>query len=474
MDFLASRRRFLYQNLTGLGGVAFMELLNRDLLASTGTGASPLAPKPPHHPAKAKSCIFLTMLGGVSQVDTFDPKPALHKFDGTVMDWSKEKTTDQPALFAKPRVITASPFQFSRHGKCGMEISELFPQLAGCADDLAVVRSVQADNGNHPAAIFQMDTGFTMPGSPSMGAWVTYGLGTENQNLPAFVALPDFRSVPFSGAQQWGSGFLPASYQGTVLRWKGEPIRDLQPPSDVSAKAMQSERDLLRSFDHSYLENHFTNPDLQARIDAYELAYRMQTEVPTVLDIEHEPATVREMYGLNDPVTESFGKRCLMARKLVEHGVRFVQLYTPSQSWDAHIDVKKNHLKNAQETDKPIAALIRDLKQRGLFDSTLLVWMGEFGRTPDTPAEQKTKGRDHNPKAMCVWFAGGGILRGITVGATDDLGFKAVDKPYRVRDVHATILEVMGLVDMRLTYYYAGRNRRLTDTGGRTISEILS
>jgi len=474
MDFLASRRRFLYQNLTGLGGVAFMELLNRDLLAATSASASPLAPKPPHHPAKAKSCIFLTMLGGVSQVDTFDPKPALHKFDGTVMDWSKEKTTDQPALFAKPRVITASPFQFSKHGECGMEISELFPQLGKCADDLAVVRSVQADNGNHPAAVFQMDTGFTMPGSPSMGAWVTYGLGTENQNLPAFVALPDFRSVPFSGAQQWGSGFLPASYQGTVLRWKGEVIRDLQPPPGVTPQAMQSERDLLRAFDHSYLENHFTNPDLQARMDAYELAYRMQTEVPTVLDIDKEPATVREMYGLNDPVTESFGKRCLMARKLVEHGVRFVQLYTPSQSWDAHIDVKKNHLKNAQETDKPIAALIQDLKQRGLFDSTLLVWMGEFGRTPDTPAEQKTKGRDHNPKAMSVWFAGGGIRRGITVGATDDLGLKAVDKVYRVRDVHATILDVMGLVDMRLTYYYAGRNRRLTDTGGKTIAEILS
>ena len=231
---------------------------------------------------------------------------------------------------------------------------------------------------------------------------------------------------------------------------------------------------MLRNLNQGYLREHFTNPDLQARIDSYELAYRMQTEVPAVLDIDREPAAIREMYGLQDPVTESFGKRCLMARKLVEHGVRYVQLYTPSQSWDAHIDIRKNHLKNAQETDKPVAALIKDLKQRGLLDSTLLVWMGEFGRTPDTPADQKTKGRDHNPKAMSVWFAGGGIKGGTVTGATDDLGLKAVQDVYRVRDVHATILEVMGLNDMQLTYYYAGRNRRLTDTGGKRISQILA
>jgi hypothetical protein len=319
-----------------------------------------------------------------------------------------------------------------------------------------------------------MDTGFVTPGNPSIGAWLTYGLGTENQNLPAFVALPDFRSIPFSGAQQWGSGYLPASYQGTVLRWKGEAIRDLKSPAGSSAEAEQSERELLRNFNRAYLENHFTNPDLQARIDGYELAYRMQTEVPAVLDIDRESPAIREMYGLDDPVTESFGKRCLMARKLVEHGVRYVQIYTPSQSWDAHIDVRKNHLKNAQETDKPIAALIKDLKQRGLLDSTLLVWMGEFGRTPDTPADQKTKGRDHNPNAMSIWFAGGGIKGGTVVGATDELGLKAVEDVYHIRDVHATILHVMGLEDMRLTYYYAGRNRRLTDTGGRRITQVLS
>jgi hypothetical protein len=474
MNFDESRRAFLYRNLVGVGGIALMELLNHDLVAAPARVENPLLPKKPHHAPRAKSCIFLTMLGGVGQMDTFDPKPALAKFDGTPMDWSKEKTTDQPGLFAKPRHIVGSPFKFAKFGQCGMDVSELLPHTAACVDDMAFVRSVQADNGNHPAAVFQMNTGFVTPGNPSVGAWLTFGLGTENQNLPAYVALPDFRSIPFSGAQQWGSGFLPASYQGTVLRWKGEAIRYLKSPSDLTRNALDDQRELLRSFNQEYLENRFSNPELQARIDAYELAYRMQTEVPSVLGVEGEAPAIKELYGLDDPVTESFGKRCLMARKLVEHGVRFVQIYTPSQSWDAHIDIRKNHIKNAQETDKPIAGLIKDLKQRGLLDSTLLVWMGEFGRTPDTPADQKTKGRDHNPKAMTVWFAGGGIKGGSLVGATNELGFKAVEDVFHIRDVHATILHAMGLNDMRLTYYHAGRNRRLTDTGGRVIKQILS
>ncbi len=474
MDFNESRRNFLYRNLVGVGGVALLELLNGDLAAAPARQENPLLPKAPHHAPKAKSCIFLTMLGGVGQMDTFDPKPALSKFHDTPMDWSKEKTTDQPGLFAKPRHLVGSPFKFAKHGQCGMDVSELLPNIATCVDDMAFVRSVQADNGNHPAAVFQMNTGFVTPGNPSVGAWLTFGLGTENQNLPAYVALPDFRSIPFSGAQQWGSGFLPASYQGTVLRGKGEPIRYLRSPADLAPEAREYQRELLRSLNQEYLATHFSNPDLQARIDAYELSYRMQTEVPSVLGIDPEPAPIRELYGLDDPVMESFGKRCLMARKLVEHGVRYVQIYTPSQSWDAHIDIKKNHLKNAQETDKPIAGLIKDLKQRGLLDSTLLVWMGEFGRTPDTPADQKTKGRDHNPKAMTIWFAGGGVKGGSILGSTNELGFKAVEDVCHLRDVHATILHLMGLNDVRLTYYHAGRNRRLTDTGGRVIRQILA
>jgi hypothetical protein len=474
MYFQQARRRFLYQSLTGVGGTALLHLLNQDLRAAARLDANPLAPKKPHHAAKAKSCIFLTMLGGVSQMDTFDPKPALAKFDNTVMDWSKEKRTDQANLYAKPRLILGSPFKFQKYGQCGMDVSELFPQVATCVDDMAFVRSVQAENGNHPAAVFLMDTGSVIPGNPSMGAWVTFGLGTENQSLPGYVVLPDFRSMPFSGSQQWGSGFLPAAYQGTMLRWKGEPIQDLTPPKEVTAPMQQEELELLRSYNQEYLGRHFTNPDLQGRIDAYELAYRMQAEVPGVLNYEKETAATREMYGLNDATTESFGKRCLMARQLVEKGVRFVQLYTPSQSWDSHTELEKRHRVNARETDQPIAALLKDLKQRGLLESTLVVWMGEFGRTPDCPADLRDKaGRDHNTRAMTIWFAGGGSKPGTLTGVTDDLGHKAIADIYRMRDVHATVLHLMGLDDMRLTYYHAGRNMRLTDTGGRVITQVV-
>lgn len=461
------RRRFLYQQMFGIGGIAFAELLTRHAQAAP-------APLPkPHHAPKADACIFLAMLGGVSQMDTFDPKPKLAQVNGSIMDWTNEKKTDQPNLFAKPRKFVASPFTFARYGKCGREVSSLLPHTAQCADELALVRSVQSDNGNHPAAVFQMNTGFTQPGNPSVGAWVTYGLGSANRNLPAFVAMPDYRSIPFSGAQQWGSGFLPASFQGTVMRATGEPISDLADPPDADPALLAAERELLRSLNSSYSSLRFDNPDLQARIDSYELAYRMQMEVPRALSIDKEPESIREMYGIGDPVTDSFGRRCLMARKLVEAGVRFVEVFTPSQSWDAHGDIKKNHEKNAAETDKPIAALLKDLKQRGMLERTLVVSMGEFGRTPDTPADQETPGRDHNTRAQSMWFAGGGTKGGSMVGATDDIGHKAVEDIYHVRDVHATILHLMGLNDMRLTYYFDGRNRRLTDLGGRVIKEIL-
>ena len=456
------RRRFLYDSLLGVGPLA---------LASMMQGAAPK----PHHTPRAKTCIFLTMLGGVSQMDTFDPKPSLDKFDNTVMDWSKERATDQVSLFAKPRLILKSPWKFAKHGQSGMDVSELFPHLATCVDDMAFVRSIQAENGNHPAAVFLMNTGMVMPGSPSVGAWCTYGLGTGNQNLPGFVVLPDFRALPFSGSQQWGAGYLPAAYQGTMLRWKGEPIRDLKPPPGVTPERQAAEGALLREWNEAHAKDRFTNPELQGRIDAYELAYRMQAEVPGTLDIDGEPAHVREMYGMGRETTDSFGRRCLMARRLVEKGVRFVQLYTPSQSWDSHTELLGRHKKNADEVDQPIAALIKDLKQRGLLDSTLIVWMGEFGRTPDNLADQRDKaGRDHNTRAMTIFFAGGGVRSGVCVGRTDELGFKAVENIYRIRDVHATILHLMGLNDMRLTYYHAGRNRRLTDLGGNPIKEILA
>ncbi len=467
-----NRRDFLYRSLVGAGGLALMDLLNAELRAATA--ANPLAPKKPHHTAKAKSCIFLTMLGGVAQMDTFDPKPALEKFDNTVLDWSNEKRTDQPDLYAKPRLILKSPWKFQKHGQCGMDVSELFPHLASCVDDLTFVKTITGENGNHPAATFLMNTGLVSPGRPSVGAWVIYGLGTENQSLPGFVVLPDYRALPFSGSQQWGAGSLPASFQGTMMQWKGDPISDLRPAEGLNEKDMRDQMSLLREYNHSYLDGNFTNPDLQGRIDAYELAFRMQTEVPGVLNLAKESAATRKMYGIDDEVTRSFGTRCLMARQLVEKGTRFVQLYTPSQSWDSHTDILKGHAKNAAEVDLPIAGLIKDLKQRNLLDSTLIVWMGEFGRTPDHPADLRDKaGRDHNTKAMTMFFAGGGAKPGVTVGATDELGWKAVDKVYRMRDVHATILHLMGLNDMRLMHYHAGRNIRLTDTGGELIREAV-
>ena len=318
MSFELARRQFLYQSLTGVGAIALRA-----------------AETKPHHEAKAKACIFLTMLGGVSQMDTFDPKPALEKFDNTVMDWSKEKLTDQVGLFVKPRLILKSPWKFSKHGKCGQDVSELLPHLATCVDDLAFVKSVVTENGNHPAATFLMNTGFVLPGRPSVGAWTTYGLGSSNKNLPGFVVLPDFRALPFSGTQQWGPGFLPASYQGTMMQWKGSPIADLKPAAELTERDQTQQLDMLRALNTSYLDGNFTNPELQGRIDAYELAYRMQTEVPGVLNIDGESEETKKMYGLDDEVTKSFGTRCLMARQMVEKGVRFVQLYTPSQSWDS-------------------------------------------------------------------------------------------------------------------------------------------
>ncbi|MSV29810.1 MAG: DUF1501 domain-containing protein [Bryobacterales bacterium] len=469
-----ARRRFLYQSLTGLGSLALLEQLNRETAAAAALRL-PMAPKAPHHSPKVKSCILLTMLGGVSQMDSFDPKPALQRLNNTIMPFSKDNVADQPGLYSKPRKILGSPWAFKKYGQCGRDVSDLFPHTATVVDDLAFVRSIQAENGNHPAAVFSLNTGWTMPGRASMGSWITYGLGSENQNLPGFVVLPDPDSLTFSGSQQWTNSFLPAAYQGTMMRWNGEPIFDLRQPAGVTTEDRTRQMELLRSFNQDHLNGNFANPDLQGRIDAYELAYRMQSEVPSALDLTSESDATREMYGMNLSETESFGTRCLMARRLVERGVRFVQLYTKSQAWDSHGDIRTNHAKVAKETDQPAAALIKDLKRRGLLDSTLVVWMGEFGRTPDAAQTDLSKaGRDHNIRAMTIWFAGGGIKAGVIAGETDDLGNKAVSGIYRMRDVHATILHLMGLNDLQLTYYHLGRNMRLTDTGGRKIESILS
>ena len=470
-DLFLTRREMLGRMGNGFATLGLMSVLGGNAFASqtkSSASSNPLLPRKPHFPGKAKRVIFLFMNGGPSQVDTFDPKPALIKYNGQVvpLNLPTERRTG---------AALASPYQFKKYGQSGIEVSEIFPNVAKHVDDMCIIRSMHADVPNHEPSLMLMNCGESRQIRPSMGSWVLYGLGTENQNLPGFVVLPDYRALPFSGSQQWGAGFLPASYQGTMMQWKGDPINDLQSAGSLTDKDRQDQMELLRSYNHAYLDGNFTNPDLQGRIDAYELAFRMQTEVPEALRLSKESEATRKMYGLDEETTRSFGTRCLMARQLVERGVRFVQLYTPSQSWDSHTDLLKGHAKNACEVDLPIAGLIRDLKQRNLLDSTLIVWMGEFGRTPDHPADLRDKaGRDHNTKAMTMFFAGGGVKPGVSVGATDELGWKAVEKVYRMRDVHATILHLMGLNDMRLSHYHAGRQMRLTDTGGEVINGVVA
>ncbi len=469
-----NRRRFLFQLGSGIGSVALSSLLAREqAVASESLGINPvinpLVPKLPHFPGRAKSCIFLMMEGGPSQMDTFDPKPKLKEMAGKLFERKDKLKSNQNG---GERYLTASPFQFQRYGQCGRDVSELFPNVGACVDDLAFVRSVYADSDNHPAALFQFLTGQAFQGSPSIGSWMVYGLGTENQNLPAFVVLRDGR--PFGGTATWGNAYLPACYQGTQLRSGAIPILDLQPPEDVSPQRQRRNLDLLQILNRQYSQRNPAHPDLEARIASYELAFRMQAEVPETLSIEGEPESIRKLYGLDREKSKDFGSRCLLARRMVERGVRFVQLW--SGDWDAHDNIL-SHRTSADKVDLPIAGLIQDLKQRGLLDETLVVWGGEFGRTPDTNAGNHKKnrcGRDHNPSAMTMWFAGGGVGGGKLIGATDELGYKVTEAPHHLRDVHATLLHLFGLDQSKLTFYHAGRFKQLTDTGGTVIRDLLA
>jgi len=464
------RRDFLYRFGSGLGSIALSSLLAKDGLAADGSplsssDAHPLAPKVPHVEPKAKSVIFLFMAGAPSQMDTFDPKPELDKYHG------KPVTRIYGSL--EKRIYVGCPFEFARHGESGMEISELFPHLSTCADDLAVVRGLHTSAEAHTTATFFMNTGAFIPGSPSVGSWVTYGLGTENRDLPAFVVLPDAHEGVFGGSINWSNGYLPASYQGTLLNSVGTPIVDLQAPNGVTRAQQQRNLGLLSKLNQPFIDSHPRHNDLLTRMQNYEQAFRMQTSVPEALDLERETLRTRELYGLDDKITEPMGRRCLMARRLVERGVRFVQIY--SMGWDSHRQIAREHRRRGYETDKPIAGLIKDLKERGLLDQTLIVWGGEFGRTADNSMIffRTGAGRDHNKSAMVMWLAGGGIKGGTVVGETDELGIKAAENVYHTHDVHATILRQMGLDDMRLTYYHGGRFKRLTDLGGRVVKEIV-
>jgi len=431
-----------------------------------------LKPKPAHHPHKAKAIIQLFMNGGPSQVDLFAYKPALEKYAGQPpgRDLASEIRAVREAGGLMP-----SPFKFSRHGKSGIEVSELLPHTAKHVDDMAIVRSMYTTHLAHEAALFIIHTGRMLSGRPSLGAWVVYGLGTENQNLPAYVVLDDPRGLPINHIQNWQSGYLPGIYQGTRVRSEGAPLLNLQPAEDWPSPVVDLSRSLLHRMDTAHRTQRPNQSDLDARIASYELAARMQLAATDALDVSKESESTREMYGLNEDLTASYGKRCLMARRLVERGVRMVQVYIESQIWDNHSNIAKDLRHCCGKTDKPIGGLLADLKQRGLLDSTLVVWGGEFGRLPIAQAPGPTAGRDHGPSGFTIWMAGGGVKGGTVYGATDDIGYKAALNRVSVQDFHATILHLLGMNHRDLVFAREGRNERITDEfPTRVVQEIIA
>jgi hypothetical protein len=464
-----SRRAALRRTAAGFGALAFAAMLGEESSAAT-TPQDPLAPRRPHFPARAGRVIFLFMKGGPSHVDTFDFKPALQRDDGKPLPFPKPRVQ-----FAETGKLLGSPWAFKRHGESGIAVSSLFPHVAGCVDDLCVLNSMYGSNAAHGGALLKLHTGSDNFVRPSMGSWVTYGLGTENRNLPGFITICP--TLAHGGVLNWGSAFLPASYQGTPLGNASTPadrsrvryIANAHLPRGVQRVQL----DLLREINREHLEGVGPDQDLEGRLNSFELAFRMQSAMPEVEDVSGESRATRALYGLDDPVTSNFGLQCLMARRFAERGVRFVQV-THSDSnvqWDQHSDLKGGHEKNAREVDRPIAGLLKDLKARGLLADTLVLWGGEFGRTPTA---QGKDGRDHNPEGFTMWMAGGGVKGGFRYGSTDDYGYYAVDRKMHIHDLHATILHLLGIDHERLTYRYAGRDFRLTDVAGQVASEILA
>jgi Protein of unknown function (DUF1501) len=453
-----TRREALFGLGAGMGSVALSSLLQ----AVDAPG--------PHLPAKAKRCIFLMMEGGPSHIDTFDPKPELDKQHLKAFTRSGER---ESAMSSGQRYFVKSPFKFIQAGDSGADICTEWEHLKTRVDDLCFFRGAQVDSVNHPTACYQLNTGNQFGGDPAVGGWVTYGLGSSNENLPGFVVLPR-TSYPQGGAGNWSNGFLPAKFQGTPLRAEGSPILDLNPPAGVSPERQRKNLDLLEQLNQQHLAARPGRSDLEARMSSYELAYRMQTEVPGVLDLQGEQQSTLDAYGIGPASTDAFGRKCLMARRLVEKGVRFVQAY--AGNWDSHDYIEKAHSALIRSVDKPIAALLSDLKNRGMLADTLVVWCGEFGRTPDNGLRGggQSYGRDHNAKAMTMWFAGGGCNAGHTIGATDEIGATAVEEVHHVRDVHVTLLRLLGLDDNKLTYYHAGRFKQLSQFGGAVIDSLIA
>lgn len=475
-----TRRQFLWEVGGGFAGVALASLLDGAYLTSQAVAADgqtpfrPLAPKRPHATPKAKAVIFLYMYGGPSHIDTFDYKPGMKGMDGKTV---QVKTFGRGGHKAGGRIVEPK-WNFKQYGQCGKWVSDLFPHLATCVDDIAFLHSMTADSPIHGSAMLQMNTGKILSGSPCLGSWVNYGLGTVNQNLPGFVVMLDPRGGPISGAKNWSSGYMPAYYQATTMRSTGTPILDLTRPESVSDSAQRKLLGTLQEYNQEHHLRRVDNTNLAARIASYELAYQMQATAPEAVDLAKESEETKRLYGMDQERSATFGRQCLLARRLVERGVRFVQIYSGGNhndaNWDAHGDLVLNHNLHAGETDKPIAGLINDLKRRGLFDETLIVWGGEFGRQPTAEYEKGT-GRDHNAYGFTMWAAGGGIKGGVSVGQTDELGSRAVEKPFHVKHLHATMLQQLGLDPNRLTYFYGGLDQKLVGVeGAEPIREIIT
>jgi hypothetical protein len=461
-----SRRDFLQRAGAGFGSLALAALLARE----SGATANPLAARLPQLPARARRVIFCFMDGGPSHIDLFDPKPLLRKLAGKPLPASFPKPETAMGITANTPLL-ASNRAFKRHGRCGLWVSDWYPEIAGCADDLAVIRSCHADGQTHVAGVCQMNTGNIRPGRPSLGAWALYSLGSPCDNLPGFVVLSDYDAEPPGGDHNWSTGFMPATYQGTKFTTGKSPILYADLPPGMTVARQRAKVDYINELNKHYESRRGEADPVEARILANELAYRMQASAPAVVDLAQETTETQRLYGLDNPATAHNGRNCLLARRLVERGVRFVQIYMGAGSkWDAHSDLDDNHAQYCRESDRPIAGLLKDLKRRGLLDSTLVIWGGEFGRTP---MSESGNGRDHNPFGFTMWLAGGGVKGGITYGATDELGLYAVDKPAHVHDLHATILYLLGLDHKALTFLHDGREERLTETSGHVLHDII-
>ena len=437
--------------------------------ANAAAPTNPLAPKPPHFKARAKRVIFLFMSGGPSHVDLFDPKPELIRLAGQPIPESFGTFKTRRAVAKNKLLAPLRPFQ--KRGQSGIEVSDFLPHIAGHVDDFCLLRGCYADSVTHPESVYQMNTGSILMGRPSLGAWATYGLGTENQNMPAFVVMPDPAGWVKGGAPAWGNGYLPATYQGTLLRGGESPILDLNTPKGVSAEQQRATVDFINQLNRADLRPGEENSELAARIAAYELAFRMQSHAPEVVDISKETEATKKLYGLDNKVTAEFGTRCLLARRLVESGVRFVQLYCgDTNGWDGHSDMEGNHTRLCAQSDQPVAGMLKDLKSRGLLDSTLVIWGGEFGRMPMSEGQN---GRDHNPHGFSMWLAGGGVKGGQVIGSTDAVGLRAEEQKAHVHDIHATILHLLGFDHEQLTFRRNGRDERLTDVAGEVIKKVI-